>query len=103
MADDDCGILVLTNKQTLHMQSAERLVGLLEMFTKPRVLLAAENNYTWARLILQSMNNLVQFQMDSNVHLVYTLVRHSEAIFKVASLNHCRSPSPQNHSPPTAR
>lgn len=70
------------------MQSAERLVRLLEMFTRPQVLLAAENNYTWGRLTLQALNNLVQFQMDSNVHLVYTLVRHSEAIFKVAPLDH---------------
>jgi hypothetical protein len=51
-----------------------------------QVLLAGENNYTWARLILQSLNNLVLFQMDSNVHLIYNLVRHSDAIFAVAAL-----------------
>jgi hypothetical protein len=75
--------------QTLSMHSAERLIKLLELFSSPQVMFAAPKNYLWTKLTLTIINNLVQYQIDSQYHLIYALVRKSDIPTAIPHLVRC--------------
>jgi hypothetical protein len=60
--------------KTLCASAAHKLVNLLELFTSPKVLFAAESNYTSVVMLLESLNNLVQYQYEGNFNLVFSVL-----------------------------
>lgn len=64
-----------------------RLVSLLQLFASPAFLYASENNYTYLSLLIESMNNIVQYQYDGNVHMVYAIMRRKEVFEELARLS----------------
>jgi hypothetical protein len=64
-----------------------RLVSLLQLFASPAFLYASENNYTYLSLLIESMNNIVQYQYDGNVHMVYAIMRRKEVFEDLAKLS----------------
>lgn len=51
-----------------------------------RFLYAAESNHMYVSLLLEVLNNMVQYQYDGNAHLVYAIVRRKDAFVKLANL-----------------
>lgn len=50
-----------------------------QLFSSPRFLLARPDNHVFLEHLLDTINNLVQYQYDGNGHLVYALVRRRKA------------------------
>ncbi|KAK3270822.1 hypothetical protein CYMTET_20800 [Cymbomonas tetramitiformis] len=72
--------------KALYSSSAEKMLHMLEIFSAPRVMFKAENNFQWTHLLLQSVNNLLQYQIDGNVHLVYCILRRSDSVHALVNL-----------------
>jgi hypothetical protein len=60
--------------KTLCASAALKLVNLLELFTSPKVLFAADSNYTSVVMLLESLNNLVQYQYEGNFNLIFSIL-----------------------------
>ena len=63
-----------------------KLVNLLQLFTSPQFLYAAEGNHVYVGMLLESFNNIVQYQYEGNANLVYSIVRRKEVFEKLMSL-----------------
>ena len=63
-----------------------KLVNLFELFTSTRFLYASEGNHAYVSLLLETFNNIVQYQYEGNVNLVYAIVRRKGVFETVAKL-----------------
>lgn len=60
---------------SISMIAAMRLLGLFEIFSTPRLLLTKERAHTFAFVLLEIFNNVIQYQYAGNPHLIYAIVR----------------------------
>lgn len=67
--------------------SAVKLVNLFQLFVSPRFLYASESNHTYVVLLLETFNNIVQYQYEGNSDVVYAIIRRKEAFETLANLN----------------
>lgn len=67
--------------------SALKLTNLLKLFVSPKFLFAAEGNYIYVALLLETFNNIVQYQYEGNGNLIYAIVRRKEVFDFLANLN----------------
>jgi hypothetical protein len=82
-----------------------KLVNLMQVFTSPRFLYAAEGNHAYVTLLLETFNNIIQYQYEGrlpslfplpsvslslslpgNVNLIYSVVRRKEIFERLANL-----------------
>jgi hypothetical protein len=49
--------------------AAVKLVNLFQLFTSPRFLYAAEGNHAYVALLLETFNNVVQYQYEGKLFL----------------------------------
>jgi hypothetical protein len=84
--------------------AAVKLVNLMQVFTSPRFLYAAEGNHAYVGLLLETFNNIIQYQYEGpsplfsspglsshpgrtgNVNLIYSVVRRKEIFERLAAL-----------------
>jgi len=66
--------------------SSVKLVNLLQLFTSPRFLYASEGNHIYVAMLLETFNNIVQYQYEGNANLVYAIVRRREVFEGLAAL-----------------
>jgi hypothetical protein len=66
--------------------AAVKLVNLMQVFTSPRFLYAAEGNHAYVGLLLETFNNIIQYQYEGNVNLVYSIVRRKEIFERLSAL-----------------
>jgi hypothetical protein len=87
----NCFITIIANispyTKSLCMASAVKVVSLFELFTSHRFLYAAEGNHVYVALLLEVMNNLVQYQYSGNPHIVYAIVRRRKVFELLNALN----------------
>jgi Dyggve-Melchior-Clausen syndrome protein len=57
--------------------AAVKIVNLFQLFMSPRFLYATESNSVYVALILETLNNIVQYQYEGNVNIVYAIIRRS--------------------------
>jgi len=86
--------------KTLCAAAAHKLVNLLELFTSPKVLFATDNNYTSVVMLLESLNNLVQYQYEGNFNLIFSILTRRR-VFEW--LNSFSVPPPLTAQPKEAR
>lgn len=67
--------------------SALKLTNLLKLFVSPKFFYAAEGNYIYVALLLETFNNLVQYQYEGNGNLIYAIVRRRDVFETLANLN----------------
>lgn len=73
----------------------------MQVFTSPRFLYAAEGNHAYVALLLETFNNIIQYQyeglhyppyctsssfLSGNVNLIYSVVRRKEIFERLAAL-----------------
>ena len=77
-----CFLTIISNIspyiKNLSIGSAVRLVNLFELFAAPRFLYARPTNYGYVQQLLETFNNLIQYQYESNAVLVYSILRQHE-------------------------
>jgi len=66
--------------------AAVKLVNLLQLFVSPRFLYAAEGNHVYVGMLLETLNNVVQYQYEGNGHVVYSIIRRKEIFEGLANL-----------------
>ena len=75
----NCFVTIICNVspycKTLISSTSVKLCNLLSYFASPRLLLAAETNYVYVVMLLETINNILQYQYQGNVHVVYSALR----------------------------
>jgi hypothetical protein len=66
--------------------AAVKLVNLLQLFVSPRFLYAAEGNHVYVGMLLETFNNIVQYQYEGNGQVVYAIMRRREIFESIANL-----------------
>lgn len=67
--------------------AAVKLVSLFQLFVSPRFLYASEGNHAYIGMLLETLNNIVQYQYEGNGHMVYAIIRRKEIFEGIASLS----------------
>lgn len=67
--------------------SALKLTNLLKLFVSNKFLYAAEGNYIYVALLLETFNNIVQYQYEGNGNLIYAIIRRKEVFDLLANLS----------------
>lgn len=52
----------------------------VQLYASPKFLLGRPENHAFVEHLLDTINNLVQYQYEGNGHLVYALVRRRKAV-----------------------
>eukprot|EP01039_Chlorochromonas_danica_P009253 gene9253-10216_t len=91
--------------------AAVKLVNLFQLFVSPHFLYASSGNHVYIGLLLETFNNIVQYQFEGNGNLIFAIIRKKELFEGLAGLtlpvaiktarerDHHKSPttSSQNH------
>lgn len=67
--------------------SALKLTNLLKLFVSTKFFYAAEGNYIYVALLLETFNNIVQYQYEGNGNLIYAILRRKEVFESLATLS----------------
>ena len=86
----NCFLTIICNVspycKSLGTVASVKIVNLFQLFTSPRFLYASESNNVYVSLLLETLNNIVQYQYEGNVNLVYAIVRRKELFEAIATL-----------------
>ncbi|KAJ3321581.1 hypothetical protein HDU76_014068, partial [Blyttiomyces sp. JEL0837] len=64
--------------KSLTVVTVNKLLSLFMSFSNPAYMMSNETNHKMVFYILDIFNNMVQYQLTGNTHLVYAIVRHSQ-------------------------
>lgn len=100
----NCFLTIICNispyTKTMSSVSSVKLVNLFQLFTSPRFLYAAEGNHIYVSLLLETFNNVIQYQYEGNANLVYAIVKRKELFDVLANLTlHKAIETAVKHSP----
>ncbi|KAK7070617.1 cell wall biogenesis protein, partial [Halocaridina rubra] len=86
----DCLLTILVNVspyiKTMSMVTANKLLHLLEAFSTPWFLFSAPHHHHLVFFLLETFNNIIQYQFDGNSNLVYTIIRKRQVFHSLANL-----------------
>jgi len=86
----DCLLTVLCNVspyiKSMSMVAACKLVHLVEAFSTPWFLLSSPTNHHLVYFLLETLNNIIQYQFDGNYNLIYTIIRKRSVFHNLANL-----------------
>ena len=78
----DCMLTIIANispyTKSLTMLSSVKLLNLFEAFASSRFLYSSEKNYQFVGLLLEVFNNIIQYQYEGNVHVIYSVLRRGK-------------------------
>ncbi|KAJ3189593.1 hypothetical protein HK101_008859 [Irineochytrium annulatum] len=69
--------------KSLTVVSANKILNLFQSFSNPGFMLANETNHKLVFYLLDIFNNIVQYQITGNTHLVYAIVRHRKRFHEI--------------------
>lgn len=85
-----CFLTIICNispySKSLCAISAVKLVNLLQLFVSPRFLYGNEGNHAYVGMLLETLNNIVQYQYEGNSHVIYAILRRREIFEGLAGL-----------------
>ncbi|KAL7638542.1 UNVERIFIED_CONTAM: hypothetical protein RMT77_011112 [Armadillidium vulgare] len=86
----DCLLTILVNVspyiKTMSMVAATKLLHLLEAFSTPWFLFSAPHHHHLVFFLLETFNNIIQYQFDGNCNLIYTIIRKRQVFHSMANL-----------------
>jgi hypothetical protein len=86
----NCFLTIICNispyTKTLSTVTSVKLVNLFQLFTSPRFLYAAEPNHMYVALLLETFNNIIQYQYEGNVNLTYAIIRRKDVFESLFAL-----------------
>lgn len=72
--------------RSMSLVASVKLVNLFELFSSPKFLYSSERAYKHLALLLEIINNIIQYQYNGNQHLVYAIVRRKDSFGKLVGL-----------------
>ncbi|RHY10343.1 hypothetical protein DYB25_008439, partial [Aphanomyces astaci] len=98
----NCFLTIVSNispyVKKLNMVSSVRLLRLFKLFSQPRYLFDNDANHHLIFFLLDTFNNLIQYQYEGNEQLVYAMVQNKDLFQK---LNALAMPAASAHTAPT--
>lgn len=82
----------------LHMVSAVRLLRLFKLFSQPRYLFDNEANHHLVFFLLETFDNIIQYQYEGNQQVVYAIIQNKTVFHQ---LNELQLPPVRRSSNPT--
>jgi len=74
-----CILTIIANvspyAKNIGLVAAMKLINLFELFSSPAFLFAKPNNYQFVHQLLETFNNILQYQYESNAVFTYSLLR----------------------------
>lgn len=87
----NCFLTIICNVspylKTICSASAVKIVNMFQLFSSPAFFFAAENNYTYVMLLLETINNIVQYQYEGHSCLIYAIIRRREVFEKLMNIS----------------
>ncbi|CAK4732153.1 unnamed protein product [Aphanomyces euteiches] len=87
----NCFLTIISNIspyiKKLNMVSSVRLLRLFKLFSQPRYLFDNEANHHLVFFLLDTFNNLIQYQYEGNEQLVYAMVQNKDLFQKLNTLS----------------
>jgi hypothetical protein len=87
----ECLLTVITNVspyvKALTAAAAAKLLQLFDMFCKPKFVFASSRNHRYCAFLLETLNNIIQYQYEGNATLVYSVIRYAESFTRLAELS----------------
>eukprot|EP01112_Ceratiomyxa_fruticulosa_P011774 TRINITY_DN3228_c0_g1_i1.p1 TRINITY_DN3228_c0_g1~~TRINITY_DN3228_c0_g1_i1.p1 ORF type:complete len:920 (-),score=197.60 TRINITY_DN3228_c0_g1_i1:95-2854(-) len=97
----ECLLTVLANvsyyTKSLALPTCLRILKLFEHVSRPRFLFGSDHHYRLVHLLLEVLNNLVQYQYEGNSCLVYSILRCQNDFSKLAHLRIVNMVYPMHH------
>ncbi|XP_075259274.1 protein HID1-like isoform X2 [Convolutriloba macropyga] len=86
----DCLLTIICNVspylKSLSMVASNKLLHLLEAFSTPWFLISSPTNHHLVFFLLESFNNIIQYQFDGNSNLIYTIIRKRHVFHQLSNL-----------------
>eukprot|EP01124_Arcella_intermedia_P005735 TRINITY_DN13387_c0_g2_i1.p1 TRINITY_DN13387_c0_g2~~TRINITY_DN13387_c0_g2_i1.p1 ORF type:complete len:796 (+),score=170.98 TRINITY_DN13387_c0_g2_i1:160-2388(+) len=86
----ECCLTILANitpyTKTLSLITANNLLKLFTLITKPKFLFSNEQNYRCCFFLLESFNNILQYQFSGNMNVVYAIIKNNTAFTELQKL-----------------
>ena len=73
--------------KSLNSATSVKLCNLLSYFAAPHHMFAADGNYIFVVMLLETLNNILQYQYQGNVHVVYSVLRLKSLFEGLAALD----------------
>ena len=73
--------------KTFHMAAAVRLVRLFKLFSQPKYVVENAANHHLVFFLLDTFNNIVQYQYEGNHALVYAILESKELFYQLHALS----------------
>ncbi|ETW04426.1 hypothetical protein H310_04703 [Aphanomyces invadans] len=87
----NCFLTIVSNIspyiKKLNMVSSVRLLRLFKLFSQPRYLFDNDANHHLVFFLLDTFNNLIQYQYEGNEQLVYAMVQNKDLFLKLSVLS----------------
>lgn len=72
--------------KSLSSVASIKLINLLQLFVSPKFLFAAESNHMYVSMLLESLNNIIQYQYEGNAQMIYSIIRRKEIFDSISEL-----------------
>ncbi|OQR84990.1 hypothetical protein ACHHYP_12460 [Achlya hypogyna] len=86
----NCFLTIISNIspyiKKLNMVSSVRLLRLFKLFSQPRYLFDNEANHHLVFFLLDTFNNIIQYQYEGNEQMVYAMVQNKDLFHKLNAL-----------------
>ena len=86
----ECLLTILSNIspyiKSLTMVTSTRLLKLFVTLSKRSWLLSREKNHRYVFFLLETFNNILQYQFEGNTSLVYSIISYRDAFFKLLDI-----------------
>ncbi|KAJ1548807.1 hypothetical protein HK405_014744, partial [Cladochytrium tenue] len=83
-------LIALTNVspfvKSLTVVTVNKLLSLFMSFSNPGYMMSNESNHKMVFYILDIFNNMIQYQITGNTHLVYAIVRHKDRFHELQDM-----------------
>jgi len=86
----DCFLTIISNISPYVNCSLNASIHLIRLFAKlsqPSFLFQKERNHRFVFFLLETFNNVIQYQYQGNHHLVYAMIRNAQYFSSLESLN----------------
>ncbi|OQS05042.1 hypothetical protein THRCLA_02784 [Thraustotheca clavata] len=86
----NCFLTIISNIspyiKKLNMVSSVRLLRLFKLFSQPRYLFDNEANHHLVFFLLDTFNNIIQYQYEGNEQMIYAMVQNKDLFHKLNAL-----------------
>ena len=87
----DCLLTIIANVapyiKSISSVTSHKLLSMLRMFTAPKFLLMNPTNCELSLILMDALNNMVQYQFDGNTRLIYAILRNQKLFQAIYDLN----------------